>query len=92
MYANLLKEQGDLSDDDLKKRASAVGLDAAKYSACYDGKKPEAAIKASFDDGAAAGVTGTPSFFVNGRMLVGAKPIEEFKAIIEEELARAGSK
>jgi protein-disulfide isomerase len=92
MYSNLMKVDGDLSDDDLKKRATTVGVDVAKYSACYDGKKPEATIKASFDDGAAAGVTGTPSFFVNGRMLVGAKPIEEFKTIIEEELARAASK
>jgi protein-disulfide isomerase len=92
MFNNLMKEQGDLSDEDLKKRAAAVGLDASKFAACYDGKKPEAAIKASFDDGAAAGVTGTPSFFVNGRMIVGAKPVEEFKALIDEELARAGVK
>jgi protein-disulfide isomerase len=92
MFNNLMKEQGDLGDEDLKKRAAAVGVDAAKFAACYDGKKPEAAIKASFDDGAAAGVTGTPSFFVNGRMIVGAKPVEEFKALIDEELARAGTK
>ena len=92
MYASLMKEQGDLSDDDLKKRASAVKLDAGKFNACYDGKKPEAAIKASFDEGMAAGVTGTPSFFVNGRMIVGAKPIEEFKAMIDEELARTSAK
>jgi protein-disulfide isomerase len=92
MFNNLMKEQGDLGDEDLKKRAAAVGVDAAKFAACYDGKKPEAAIKASTDDGAAAGVTGTPSFFVNGRMLVGAKPVEEFKALIDEELARAATK
>lgn len=92
MYANLMKEQGDLSDDDLKKRATAVKLDSGKFNSCYEGKKPEATIKASFDEGMAAGVTGTPSFFVNGRMLVGAKPIEEFKAIIDEELARATTK
>jgi len=92
MYDNLLKEQGDLSDDDLKKRAGTVGVDAAKFNACYDSKKPEASIKKTFDDGAAAGVTGTPSFFVNGRMLVGAKPIEEFRTIIDEEIAKAKMK
>lgn len=92
MHTNLMTEQGDLGDDDLKKRAATVGLDAAKFATCYDTKKPEATIKASFDDGAAAGVTGTPSFFVNGRMLVGAKPVEEFKALIDEELAKVGVK
>jgi protein-disulfide isomerase len=92
MFNNLMHEQGDLGDDDLKKRAAAVGLDAAKFAQCFDSKKPEPAIKESSDDGAAAGVSGTPSFFVNGRMLVGARPIEEFKALIDEELARAGSK
>ncbi|MBZ5639875.1 MAG: thioredoxin domain-containing protein [Acidobacteriia bacterium] len=92
MFTNLMHEQGDLSDDDLKKRAATVGLDSAKFQACYESKKPEATIKASFDDGAAAGVTGTPSFFVNGRMIVGAKPIEEFKALIDEEIARATTK
>ncbi len=92
MYANLMKEQGDLSDDDLKKRAAAVKVDTAKFNACYDAKKPEATIKSSFDEGMAAGVTGTPSFFVNGRMLVGAKPIEEFKAIIDEEIAKAATR
>ena len=34
------------------------------------------------------GVRGTPTFFINGRMVVGARPIEDFRAIIDEELAR----
>jgi protein-disulfide isomerase len=32
------------------------------------------------------GVTGTPAMFINGRMLVGARPFAEIQAIIEEEL------
>jgi protein-disulfide isomerase len=35
------------------------------------------------------GLTGTPSFFINGRELSGAQPLEAFSAIIDEELARA---
>jgi protein-disulfide isomerase len=34
--------------------------------------------------------TGTPHFFINGRRLVGAQPIEKFRAIIDKELARGG--
>jgi protein-disulfide isomerase len=89
MHQNLMTEQGDLSDDDLKKRAGAVGLDAAAFGECYSTERHKTLIQAAFDDGVALGVTGTPSFFINGRMLVGAKPIEEFKAIIDEEIQRA---
>jgi len=87
-YESLMKVPGDFSDSDLKKRAGDIGLDVAAFTACMESDRHEAAIRASFDDGSAAGVTGTPSFFINGRMLVGALPIEEFRTIIEEELAR----
>lgn len=36
------------------------------------------------------GVNGTPTFFANGRMFVGAKSLEEMSKIIDEELAKAG--
>jgi protein-disulfide isomerase len=38
-------------------------------------------------DGEAAGVSGTPAFFINGIPLRGALPLEEFKRVIDEELA-----
>jgi protein-disulfide isomerase len=37
-----------------------------------------------------AGVSGTPAFFINGRLLSGAQPLEAFKAVIDEELDRLG--
>jgi protein-disulfide isomerase len=37
--------------------------------------------------GEAAGVSGTPAFFINGRVLSGAQPFEAFKRVIDEELA-----
>jgi predicted DsbA family dithiol-disulfide isomerase len=36
------------------------------------------------------GITGTPGFLINGRVLTGAQPIEEFEAIIDQELERRG--
>ncbi len=89
-HQNLMNVAGDLSDDDLKKRAGAVGLDAAAFSACYDGKKHEAEVQSSFERGTELGVTGTPTFFVNGRMLVGARPVDEFRDVIDDELVRKG--
>jgi protein-disulfide isomerase len=87
---NLYSTAGDLSATDLSKRATDLGLDTAAFDACTASKKHEGLIKSNFDDGAALGVTGTPAFFINGRMLVGAQPIDQFRSIINDELSRKG--
>ena len=46
-------------------------------------------MAADLKDGAAAGVSGTPAFFVNGRFLSGAVPFEEIAALIDDEVRRA---
>jgi len=87
---NLYSAAGDLSPADLTKRAADLGLESAAFEACTASKKHEGLIKTNFEDGAAMGVTGTPAFFINGRMLVGAQPIEQFRTIINDELSRKG--
>lgn len=87
-HTHLMEVNGDLSDADLGKRATELGLDMPAFDACYASKKHEAAIQADFQAGAAVGVTGTPAFFINGRMLVGARPYEDFKDIVDDELGR----
>ena len=89
-HKNLYEVAGDLSKADLSKRATDVGLDAAAFEACTTSNKHDGLIKTNYDDGAALGVTGTPAFFINGRMLVGAQPIEQFRDIINDELSRKG--
>ncbi len=89
---NLMTVEGSLQEDDLKKRAGDLGLDVAAFSTCIQGDKHEPAIKASFEEGSGLGVTGTPTFFINGRMVVGARPVEELKAMIDEEIGRANRK
>lgn len=89
---HLMANEGTLMDDDLKKRAADLGLDTAKFATCLEGTTHEPAIQTDFAEGSALGVTGTPTFFINGRMMVGAKPIEEFKAMIDEEIERAARK
>ena len=39
-------------------------------------------------EGVRAGVSGTPTFYINGQQLVGAQPIEAFVAVIDAELAK----
>lgn len=89
-HRNLFEANGDLSAADLNKRASDLGLDAAAFGACMDSKKFDAKIQSNFEGGQAVGVTGTPAFFINGRMLVGAQPIETFRQVINDELSRKG--
>jgi len=85
----LFANQGALSDDNLKTYAKDLGLDTAKFDECYAKKSFSAAIDKDLADGVAAGVNGTPAFFINGRSLSGAQPFEKFKEIIDEELAAA---
>ena len=89
-HKNLMEVNGDLSAADLNKRATDLGLNAGAFGTCLDSKKYDTRIQTSFNDGAALGVTGTPAFFINGRMLVGAQPIEAFRDVINDELTRMG--
>lgn len=84
LFANTSK----LSDADLKAHAAAVGLDTAQFNACVDAHKYAALVEADYRDGDAAGVNGTPAFYINGRMVSGAQPFEVFKKLIDDELQR----
>ncbi len=86
-HDRLFADQGKLADDDLKQSAAALGLDAGRFNACFDSHKYKARVEADMQAGNEAGVNGTPAFFINGRMLSGAQPFDEFKRVIDEELA-----
>lgn len=76
------------SPEQLKAYAKEVGLDLAAFEQCFSSGKYQAAVQKDVEDGTRAGVTGTPAFFINGRVLSGAQPLESFVQIIEDELAR----
>ena len=85
-HDQLFKNQQKLEVDELKEHAKALGLDAAKFDECLDSGKIAAQVKEDTAAGKKVGVTGTPAFFINGVMLSGAQPIEEFKGVIDAEL------
>ena len=68
--------------------ADTVGLDREQFDACLESDDFNAAIDRDVADGEAAGVSGTPAFFINGRMISGAQPFARFKALIDKELLR----
>ena len=72
--------------------AKQVGLDGVKFEACRSARKYQAQVQADAAEGTKLGVSGTPGFFINGRFLSGAQPLEAFIKIIDEELeAKRGS-
>ena len=90
MHDKLFANQGALDRQSLEKYAQEIGLDMGKFKSALDGNKFDALITKDSNEGTAAGANGTPTFFINGRQLVGAQPIDQFKAIIDEELKKKG--
>jgi len=77
-----------LEDTDLKRYAKEIGIDENKFGDCLAARRFQDGINADMKLGQALGVSGTPAFFINGRLLSGAQPPEAFQAIIDEELSR----
>jgi len=88
----LWDNQRALDVDSLRKYAEETKLDMKKFNACLDGDKTLAEVMKDQQDGAKAGVSGTPSFFINGQSLTGAQPTEAFKKVIDQELRDAKRK
>jgi protein-disulfide isomerase len=93
VYDGYFQNQKDVNPTNVKEKAWAFAesekIDKAKFDECYDAKKTQAGVKSDMAEGQSIGVTGTPSFVINGRLLVGAQPFEQFKAVIDDELASA---
>jgi protein-disulfide isomerase len=81
-----------LSPADLKQYARDLKLNGDEFDKCVDGGKYQAAIASDVQDGTRLGASGTPTFFINGRMIVGAQPISTFQKIIDSEMAKNPSR
>jgi len=84
-----LKGQSDgtgLSVTDLKQYAKDLGLNTSKFDACLDNGETADIVKKDLEDGQKAGVNGTPTFFVDGKKIVGAQPFSAFQTAIDEAL------
>lgn len=88
-HRGLLSVMTELSDADLTKRAEELRLNMTSFASCLAQPSGDAAIRASLEAGRKLGVSATPTFFINGRRLVGAKGLPDFVDAIEDELARA---
>jgi len=92
-HDKVFREQYNKGDDlvrfkaaDLKKWAKDIGLDPAKFDQCLDSEKYKNEVLKDKADGDAASVQGTPTFFINGRVIGGAQPYPAFKNLIDDLL------
>jgi protein-disulfide isomerase len=87
MHDLLFANSPNLSEDALKGFAEQLGLDMEQFNECLDSGRYADEVTADLQEGMSYGVTGTPTFFINGIRLVGAQPLANFQAIIDQELA-----
>ena len=94
-YHDLLYENqgsgnsGAFSDEKLAGFARELGLDAERFESDFKSETVASAVQRDFEEGQNSGVSGTPTFEINGKRLVGFQPLETFEQAIEEEARKA---
>lgn len=87
----LYNNQDKLDDIIIRKIAENLDFDMVKFEACLKDDNAAMPMANDYTEGANLRISGTPTFFVNGKRVVGAKSFEEFSKIIDEEIARVDS-
>jgi protein-disulfide isomerase len=87
-HDKLFEGNPDASDGYLRSLAADTGLDTRAFDLCLETGRHKSGVESDIEQGRQLGIDGTPMFYINGRALSGAQPIEAFTAIIDEELKR----
>ncbi|MBD3263142.1 thioredoxin domain-containing protein, partial [Candidatus Woesearchaeota archaeon] len=85
-HDKIFENQISISQNYLQKWAGELGLDTEQFNDCLTSGKYSDKVNKDKNDGIAAGVSGTPTFFVNGKKIVGAQPFSVFQQAIESGL------
>ncbi len=88
MHDHMFQNQTALSVPDLKAAAKKLGLDSAKFDSCLDKGEKASLVNNDMEEGRKIGVKSTPTFYVNGQLVEGARSIEVFSEIIDSELKK----
>ena len=89
MHDKLINQSPKLDRASLIKYAQKLGLDTKKFTESIDGKKHSAEIERDKKLAVDMDLYNTPTFFINGRRVIGERPFDYFKKIIDEELKNA---
>lgn len=90
VYDALYANQSALDEENAKKLAVAAGTDEAKLTECLSSGRAAASVDEDVAQGDAAGIEGTPSFFINGRNFQGQPTVGGLSQAIEEALKENG--
>lgn len=75
---------GGYNEESLTTLAEEAGLDVDRFKEDLNSARYESVVQADFEEGQGLGISGTPTFFINGKVLVGLQPLETFERAIEE--------
>ena len=75
------------SNVDYKNWAQEIGLDVPRWEKCTNDPAQKQEIQKDIGDGSAAGISGTPGFIINGKLISGAQPFSVFQQVIEAEIS-----
>jgi len=88
-HDRLYQFQDSLSDDLYFSLAQRTGLDVDAFTTCYNQKTPADEVEQDYLDGVDLGVTGTPTFFINGHRVPGAISFDMFQKVIDQLLEKS---
>lgn len=95
VYSGFFENQKSITKATVKDKVleflDGAQIDRDAFAKCYDQRETAAKVRQDRAEAASLGISGTPSFVINGRMVRGAQPAAKFKAIIDDELASAGA-
>jgi protein-disulfide isomerase len=82
MHDALFEAAPDLSDNKLMNIAKTLKLDDREFSICLSTSKFKDRVLSDFDEAQRLGLLGTPTFFINGQMVIGSQPIERWHELL----------
>lgn len=86
MHDVIFANQSAIAVADLKQYALRLGLAPAQFDSCLDSQRYQERVSDDEQLASSVGASGTPAFFVNGKLISGALPFESFKGVIDGEL------
>ena len=86
MFANARR----LNEETVTTRAETLKMDVAAFESCLATNAHAESVRLDMAEANSLGINGTPGFLVNGRLLNGARPLDDFVKVIDEELKKAG--
>lgn len=86
MHVSLFENQKDITKEDMIKRAESMGINSNVFRSCLETEKYKNLVLRNRQDGIRAGVTGTPTLFINDQKITGIQPYENLVKLIETEI------